>query len=398
MLPALPASACAQTNIYIRLDGFPPESPALAGAFYYAVESDGKMTFTIRRQSDNCEFIISSVAYRADDDSAVNGRDYNLRAGRTRDLHDPNHPAVGGAPYHQDIDIDIVDNADIGPAVKSATIAISEPRNAVLVEPSSARLYLIDDDGPSRFAFAETSYRQAENRTQVRIPVFRAGDASQAATVTYTVGPGAEPSATPGQDFEADSPATLTFAAGQRVALISFRLISDGVQEPDENIEVALTGAAVAEPATTTLTIVDTDEALPQPRSRFHHPRQGLDYPYNDFRLREVHVFTKSKSGYAVNEVEWALRREMKDGSCAWLGAKGFRKGPCDERKWLRMRAYDPGYFYYYRLNALKPTKGTGIASYMAFARATDEVGNKESLFRKGKNANRFTVKAKKKR
>lgn len=376
----------------MRLDELPPESSPTT-RFLYATESDGSATFRIRRVSHDCEFSTASVYYLAADATAANGQHFNLSPSRSIELHDPEHAATTGGRNFQDVPVELIDDSEVGAVVRKAVIELSDPRNGSLAEPSRAALYLIDDDGPSRAAFAETSYAQDENTAPVKIPVFRAGDASAAATVGYTVESGPEPGATPDQDYSATSPGTITFEPGQRVRTIDLSLIADGIAEENENITISLTGEQIAEPSSTTLTIIDTDEPAPQPRSRFHHPRDALRYPYNDYRLREVHVFTKDTTGFEVTRVKWALRRNFKNDKCAWFNGKRFLRGPCDDHKWVKMRVFDPGVFYFYRLKALRPTQGTRIASYTAFSRAVDSAGNWENDFRIGKNANTFKVK-----
>jgi hypothetical protein len=104
-----------------------------------------------------------------------------------------------------------------------------------------------------------------------------------------------------------------------------------------------------------------------------HHPRHRWRYPYNDYRIREIHVFTEDEQGGSgVVQVDLALRRRMTNGKCAWWNGKRFRGGDCSDRLWRRMKVYEPGTFYYYRIKAIGSSVGTRVKNYTAYGRAID--------------------------
>jgi len=179
------------------------------------------------------------------------------------------------------------------------------------------------------------------------------------------------------------------------VKTIDISLVNDAVAEPPETLTISLTGVEVVSPSATTFTILDNEEGN-VPKSKFHHPRHRWRYPYNDYRVREIHVFTKDElGGSGVVAVEIALRRRMMNGKCAWWNGKRFRRGDCSEKLWRPTKAYEPGDFYYYRIKALGPSVGTPIMNYTGFARAIDGAGNMESLLQPKRNRNTFEIRRK---
>ena len=130
-----------------------------------------------------------------------------------------------------------------------------------------------------------------------------------------------------------------------------------------------------------------------QPTSRFHHPKHRDVYQHEDYRIRELHVYAgDNHGGQGVGRAEVALRRTSKKGTCAWWDGQRFQPGDCAQPRWHQMQTYQEGYFYYYRIPALRPSMKTKIREYTAFARATDRAGNVEQSFQDGRNVNTFEI------
>jgi hypothetical protein len=133
------------------------------------------------------------------------------------------------------------------------------------------------------------------------------------------------------------------------------------------------------------------------PRSRLHHPRQGRRYSADSYKIREIHIFTTPPAGLQTIGARFALRRNMKNGTCAWLTGKRFRNGPCGEERWLVAGKYEAEFFSYRLRRDLRPSTGR-IRNYTAFSRALDSAGRFEVALVKGRNANTFEVRPPKRR
>jgi hypothetical protein len=256
-------------------------------------------------------------------------------------------------------------------------------------------LYIIDSDGLSR-ASLETGgpYAQREDLRDVVIPVFRAGDASQQQSVSYSVEGSSGAPATPGTDFIVTSPQPLVFGPDERAKLITLQLRADGVPEQQEQATLTLTSPGVVDPAdpvSATVELIDTPGGVAPPTSTLHHPRNGRRYSRDDFRIREIHIFTEKGGGGAVTQVELALRLSRRKGSCVWSNGKRLVPGDCDNPVWFKSDGqYEPDFFYH-RLDRLRPSEGR-IRDYSMYSRAIDLSRNVEVELERGRNANTFEI------
>lgn len=383
-------AACATGHITVSLWAFPPE--AVSRPFYYAAEPDMGSTgapFSIRTFGDDCSSPSIGVDYATSGGTAQAGADYQPASGRVQ-LILPIHDQAT-----QEVTVSVNSDLEAEPVVESTDIVLSNPTGSRLIDPITAPLMIIDVDGATRVALDGAPYSQSESSPSVRIPVFRAGPATGPSSVAYTITPGGTNPGTPGADYTAPSPGTISFGPNERVKTIDFSLVNDIAAEPPETLTIALSGAEVVAPSTTTFTIVDNEEGI-APTSKFHHPRHRWRYPHNDYRIREIHVFTKDElGGSGVVQVELALRRRTINGKCAWWNGKRFRGGDCSEKVWRKMKPYEPGFFYYYRIKALAASVGTHVLNYTAYARAIDGAGNVEGLLQQRRNRNTFEIKRK---
>jgi Calx-beta domain len=387
-------SACASNNhLRAKLDAFTVN--AGLQSFFATTESASPVTARIRNVGDDCIGQLLTVAYATKDITATGNADYTPASGQTPPLNDDPHPEDDlSAPTFYDVAIPVVADAD-QPVVESAQFGMSVPVGGAVIEPSSVPVYIVDDSGATRIGLDSYPYAQTESIADARVPVFRGGDASGVMGVSYSFAPGTQNPAAAGTDF-LGTPGSVTFQAGERWALIPFTIVEDSGAEPPETLQISIQGTGVVPTAsTTTLTILDNEEAI-APSSKLHHPRHRWRYPYNDYRLREIHVFTKDElGGSGVVAVDLALRRKLLSGKCGWWNGKRFRAGDCSEKLWRRTKVYEPGYFYYARMKAIGPSVGTNVMNYTAYARAIDGAGNVESLLKLRRNRNTFEVKRK---
>jgi Calx-beta domain len=384
-------AACAGNHLRVRLDGF--QVPAGQQSFYWRTENESPARFRIKNVSDDCVGNLITVSWATSDVTATAGQDYTPTSGQTPPLNDEAHPddAGPGTPTYRDVPVPIIDNAD-EPVVESARVSLSHPVGGQLADPSTAPIYIVDDEGANRVGLDGFPYAQSETYASVQIPVFRAGPASGVSTVSYEVAQGPDAPATPGEDF---SPATgqVTFGHERRYELISFSIANDEVSEPPETIRITVTGADVpGGSSSTTFTILDNEENE-RPSSRIHHPRHKWRYKKSDYRIREVHVFTADTGGSGVVGAQFGLRRTKKNGSCQWLTTGGWQAKDCQNKTWVEMKHDPAADLFFLRLKQLKSSVDTRIKSYTAFSRAIDGAGNVERDFAQKRNDNTFEVK-----
>ena len=386
-------------GIFIHLDKFAPEAyyegssgvPVLWKPYYWAAEgTDG--SFRIRRDSDDCNNESSTAEYAAEDVSAANGPDFNLPPGETKTLQDPIHGS-GPTAFYQDFSFPVHSDGQTEAVVESATVRLTGYDNAFAGDPTRAPLYLVDSQTMG-FAFAEPAYRHSEFGPKMPVPVFRGGPATTSQTIDFSVaGSGGNP-AVEGENFTVGSK-SLSFAPGERVKAIDFSILNNEQPDGDRTFTISLHEQQMQDE--TEITLVDAGGDPPiKSRSRFHHPRQGWKYKRGDFRIREIHTFAFDNGGPAVEWAEFALRKKLRNGRCAWWRGSRFRSGPCLAKRWLRMKRFgdfNGKLLYIYDVKRrLVPTQGTRIRSYTAFTRVGNIAGAREVRFERGRNVSSFRV------
>jgi hypothetical protein len=392
-LADVPAGAgCGDIYPAMALGPFPTDAQTTPPLFYDADDASSG-SFSVRWSGFTCGGTYEVTAAYADaPGSAAEPADYSVPEGQRT-------PPVGvvGPPSQATITFPIANDGSEQVA-ETFTVVLSEPMGGTIDPPPSAPFVLVDADGSTRVAFDDLPYSQTETFPTLAIPVWRAGPVVAGTTVSYTVGPGSGPGATQNEDYAIASPNPLTFAAGDRVEVVTLSVVNDSIAEGSETVDIALQGPGVVAPSVKTVTILDNEESDP-PTSRLHHPRHRWRYKKNDYRIREVHVFTHDNTGGAgVTATQFALRRNYKGGDCGWLTKKGWKKQECDEREWLGT-TWDPiGELWRIRLKQLRSSVETRIKNYTAFSRAVDGAGNVEKDFKEKRNSNTFEVARSKKR
>jgi hypothetical protein len=385
-LPASAEQACATNHMRARLERFSDGS--LSRPLYWVVESEGQARFTVRIVGSGCDGSTSTINYQTEQGSAKTPTDYTGGSGSFTFVNTVGHPDTQEGSVGITNDPLPLDDA----GVESATIKLTGASGGGLIPPTSAALIVVDDDGATaQVSMVDGAYEESESSAATTpsggVPVFRGGNASGTIDVSYSIGGG---TATSGVDYLGPTTGTLTFGPDERMKLVPIQLVDDVAQEIPETVDVSISGTGVEGTTKVTMTITDNEEVIP-PSSSIHHPNQGRRYFSNNFLIREIHIFTTDEGGAGTVGAELALRRNMKDRSCAWWTGRKFRKGGCDKERWLKTGEYETDFFFI-RMKELAASVGK-IKNYTAFSRAIDGAKNVESSFEVGRNANTFEVK-----
>lgn len=380
-IPASADQACATNHMRARLEVFSEGS--VSRPLYWVAENGGPATFTVRIIGSGCDGSTSTISYEIQPGSATTPADYVAPSGSITFVNTVGHPDT------EKRDVTITnDGLPLGEgAVELATVVLTGATGGALIPPTSALIVIVEDDGPAaRVSLAEGPYEENESTPAGGVPVFRGGDASGTTTVSWSLAPG---TATPDADYAAPPSGTLTFGPGDRMELIPVTVIDDSERETPETLTVSISGPGTEGTTSVPFTITDNEENIP-PSSSLHHPNNRKTYRASHYLIREIHIFTRDQGGAGTVAAEFALRRNMKDGSCAWWSGKRFKKGKCDGERWLNTGQYETDFFYI-RLAELQPSVGK-IRNYTAYSRAIDGAKNFEALFEVGRNANTFEV------
>lgn len=190
-----------------------------------------------------------TVAYAATGGTAIQGTDYTLSPGT---LTFPSGTTT------QNVSITVI--GDTAPELDETIIlTFSNPVGATL--PSTLGLgFIRDDDSPVRITIDDPFVFEGNSGTTTLSYVVSLNRPTSAATtVTYQTTGG---TATAGTDYVAVPATTLTIPAGETEAVITVTVNGDTVVEPDETVDVTLSGAsggALILTPTATGTIVDDD-------------------------------------------------------------------------------------------------------------------------------------------
>jgi hypothetical protein len=122
------------------------------------------------------------------------------------------------------------------------------------------------------------------------------------------------------------------------------------------------------------------------PTTDIGKPAKGKTY--NDSTFKRFRG-TAADTGSALALVEIALRQKLANG-CKWWNGNRFVSGGCNSKRFKAASAL--AQWTYLLSKKLKPSDEGNIRFYTLYARATDASGNVESVFQKGRNANRFEV------
>ena len=403
---ASPASAealCAAGHLGARWSGFQApihdQGPVF---FYHSVEpsSTANVPIKILGVGDDCTvpaqpmFATYEVRSQVGAPRAASAADFTSIPPRTTG---PLYGAHGpGSQEHTD-SVPVLADALPENVVERADAIITQTNNGKKEVPFEVPLFIVDDDGTERVSFESAGpYERSETYGVISVPVFRAGPATGEVTYQLTATPSGTSGPTAGDDY-ALTGNPVSFQAGERVELVSIQIFDDRKPEAPEELTLTLDAPGTVlpeDPVTTTVSILDSVGASGL-QSRLHHPRHGRPYRASDFRIREIHIFTTPGVGSPVTSADFALRRNMRGGTCSWWDGKRFRGGDCQNERWLRTGQYEPDFFFY-RLRELDPSTRR-IRNYTAFSRARNGANEIEAYLEGGRNLNTFEVRPAKK-
>src|SRR5262249_47268964 len=139
-------------------------------------------------------------------------------------------------------------------------LTLSSPSGgATLGTQSTAALTIVNDDIAGTLQFSNANYSVSENGGIATITVTRTGGSAGSVSVNYATSNG---TATAGSEYTATS-GPLTFADGETSKTFTIPITDDSVVEPNETVNLTLSGATggatLGTQATATLTIQNDD-------------------------------------------------------------------------------------------------------------------------------------------
>ena len=217
-------------------------------AAYPVSETGGVVLVTVERINGSYGTI--SVAYATSNETAVAGSDYTAVSG-VLVLSNGVTSAVLAIPVLDDA----ADEAD-----ETFTIRLFNPAGgALLAAPSTARITILDNDGPGSLQFEAAEFAVMEGAGVFEVSVVRRGGTEGLVAVNYATGDG---TATSGVDYQSAT-GTLVFAEGVIRQTFAVEILQDDVAEGAETIMLILSepigGASLGAPAGATLTIIDDE-------------------------------------------------------------------------------------------------------------------------------------------
>jgi len=170
-----------------------------------------------------------SVDYTTVDGTAIAGEDYIQQTGTA--TFAPGETGV-------QIAIPILSDTEFE-GDETFTVQLANP-NGLTVEDDSSVVTIIGDDAPPVVSVADSTVIEGnDGSSSVTVEFTLSKVAAETVTVNYATADG---TAVAGDDYVSQT-GTVTFAPGQTSALVSFGIVGDTVQEPDETFTVNLTNA-----------------------------------------------------------------------------------------------------------------------------------------------------------
>jgi ribosomal protein L35AE/L33A len=223
-------------------------------AKYSVDENKGKVKIIVTRINGKKGTVSVNIA--SSDDTATAGDDY-IKTSYKLEWGD----GIDGKKEHV---VSILDDSDIEDN-ETFKMKLSNPiGNATIGEPNEATVTIIDDDMPLAGAlqFSKTEYSINEDGGSIKITITRKGGDKGAVSVDLSTANG---SAVAGKDYIGISGITFNWSDGDESDKhINITILEDNIIEGNETFELNLSnpkgGAAIGNPSTAKVTIIDNDE------------------------------------------------------------------------------------------------------------------------------------------
>ena len=218
-------------------------------------ESGSANASTVTASLDHPSSAATTITVGATAGTNAGSGDFSLSSQKTLTI------AAGATTSIGTVTITAVDDTKDG-LDKSVTVSGSATNTQGITNPSDVTLTITDDDGAPTLSIGSASVTEGDSgAATLTFTVSLSAASARQVTVDYAdAGTG---TATSGTDYTAITDGTLTFAAGDTSETISVLVTGDTTDEPDETVEVTLSGAtnATISTATGTGTITDDDDA-----------------------------------------------------------------------------------------------------------------------------------------
>ncbi len=218
-------------------------------------ESGSSNSSTVTASLDHPSSAVTTITVAAAAGTNAVSGDFSLSSNKVLTI------AAGDTSSTGTVTITAVDDSRDGPD-KSVTVSGSATNTQGITNPSDLTLTITDDDGEPSLSIDSPSVTEGDSGSAtLTFTVTLSGASDRQITVAYAdAGTG---TATSGTDYTAIPTGTLTFAAGDTSKTIAVFVTGDTTDEPNETVEVTLSGAtnATISTATGTGTITDDDDA-----------------------------------------------------------------------------------------------------------------------------------------
>jgi polyhydroxybutyrate depolymerase len=218
-------------------------------AIYSVSEDAGAISIGIVRGDDGD--LPVTLGFFTRDGSAINGLDYTSTS---------NILFFAAQERLKFVSIPILNNGAKGPS-KTFQVVLTNPVGVTLGAQSTTTVTIANSN--QGFQFGSATYLAGKDAGAARITVLR-GTAVTNSTITVDFAT-TDGTATNGVSYMATN-GTLAFGPGELAKMIYVPIINNGIKEPTRKFIVALTnpsaGSSLGAPATTTVSILDTDPGL----------------------------------------------------------------------------------------------------------------------------------------
>ncbi len=217
-------------------------------ATFAAKEGTATVVITVTRTGNKT--LPVNVQYATSNGSA-DGSDYGATNGTLAF-------AAGVASKTFSVSINDVSDPE-GPESLNLTLSNPSPASDARLGLASAAIDIADNEPV--LAFGAAAYSVSENAASVTTTVKRTGSTTQTVSVTCAPSGG---SATQGSDYQAPSPALLSFGPGVKSRPCVVPILPDALAEPAETVNLSLTGPSGASLglASTVLTLLDNEPSI----------------------------------------------------------------------------------------------------------------------------------------